>query len=136
MNNSSVSSVFIAGAGFMGSAISYLIVTHSKAKVCLYDKYPSALEKAKTAFNRFGQIALEKNFITNKDLDNARNNLTTLNTLDKVPESQLVIEAIAEDLSIKQELFKILDDKFPASTIFASNTSSLSITCSGCCNQT
>jgi 3-hydroxybutyryl-CoA dehydrogenase len=128
MNNSLVSSVFIAGAGFMGSAIAYLIVTRSKAKVCLYDKYSSALEKAKSSFERFGQTALEKNLITSQNRENARNNLTTLASLDKVPGSQLVIEAIAEDFIVKQELFKILDDKFPASTIFASNTSSLSIT--------
>jgi 3-hydroxybutyryl-CoA dehydrogenase len=128
MNNPSVSSVFVAGSGFMGSAIAYLIVTRSQANVCLYDKYPLALEKAKKTFERFGQTALEKNLIASKDLDNARNNLTTTVALDKLPESQLVIEAIAEDLSMKQELFKILDDKFPASTVFASNTSSLSIT--------
>ena len=112
MANSSVSSVFVAGAGFMGSAIAYLIATRSKAKVCIYDKYPSALEKAKKTFEKFGQTALEKNLITSKDLDNSRNSLTTLSSLDKLPESQLVIEAIVEDLAAKQELFKNLDKKF------------------------
>lgn len=128
MNNSSVSSVVIAGAGFMGSAIAYLIASSGQAKVCLYDKYASALKKAEQAFAKFGQSALEKNLITSKDLENARNNLTTIDTLDKLPDSQLLIEAIVEDLIIKQDLFKILDQSFPASTIFASNTSSLSIT--------
>ena len=128
MSNLPVSSVFIAGAGFMGTAIAYLIATRSQAKVCLYDKYPAALEKAKKAFERFGQTALEKNLITRKELDMAGTNLTTIDSLNKLPESQLVIETIVEDLAIKQELFKNLDDKFSASTIFASNTSSLSIT--------
>ncbi len=128
MNKSSVSSVVIAGAGFMGNAIAYLIATRSQAKVCLYDKYPSALKKAEITFAKFGQTAIEKNLITIKDLENARNNLTTTDNLDKLPDSQLLIEAIIEDLIIKQDLFKILDQKLPAATIFATNTSSLSIT--------
>jgi len=123
-----VSSVFVAGSGFMGSAIAYLIATQSKAQVCIYDKYPSAIEKAQKTFERFGKSALEKNLIASEDLDNARRRLTTSGTLDNLPESDLVIEAIAEDLSLKRELFRILDEKFPTATIFASNTSSLSIT--------
>src|SRR5580698_5628193 len=102
MSKQSVSSVFIAGAGFMGSAIAYLIVTASKAKVCLYDNHPAALKKAGEAFEQFAKKGLEKNLITAELLADARSNLTTIDNLNKVPESELVIEAIAEDLQIKK----------------------------------
>ncbi len=128
MTKSFVSSVFIAGAGFMGSAIAYLITTKSEAKVCLYDKYPDALKKAQATFTKFGNTALEKSLIKKDDLQRARNSLTTIDNLDKLPDCDLVIEAIAENLTIKKELFSILDKKFAQTTIFASNTSSLSIT--------
>lgn len=128
MSKSSVSSVFIAGAGFMGSAIAYLVATKSKAKVCLYDKYPETLKNALSTFDKFGNTALEKNLITKADLQNARNNLTTIDSLAKLPPADIVIEAIAENLTIKKEFFSLIDKKFAPSTIFASNTSSLSIT--------
>jgi 3-hydroxybutyryl-CoA dehydrogenase len=116
MTKSSISSVLITGAGFMGSAIAYLIATKSSAKVCLYDKFPDALKKAEASFSKFGNSALEKSLITKDALQKAQNNLTTIVTLEKLPECDLVIEAIAENLEIKKELFTIL------------NTSSLSIT--------
>ncbi len=123
-----VSSVFIAGAGFMGSAIAYLIATKCKAKVCLYDKYPEALKKAEAIFTKFANSALEKDLIDKDDLQRARSSLTTVSNLDKLPACDLVIEAIVENLSMKKELFAILDQKFAPAAIFASNTSSLSIT--------
>jgi len=128
MTKSLVSSVFVAGAGFMGSAIAYLITTKGNTKVCLYDKYSSSLEKAQASFETFGKKALEKELITKSDFEKARDNLTTVSSLDRLAASDLVIEAIVEDLGIKKELFKLLDEKFSPNTIFASNTSSLSIT--------
>ncbi len=128
MTNSLPKSILIAGAGFMGSAIAYLITTKSSAKVCLYDKFPAALEKAQLAYGQFGSKALEKNLITKAELSKAKDGLTTIDDLNKLPVCDLVIEAIVENLSIKKELFKVLDEKCPKSTIFASNTSSLSIT--------
>lgn len=128
MTKSLPSLVLIAGAGFMGSAIAYLINTKSNTKVCLYDKYPNALQKAELAFKQFGDKALEKNLITKSNLQKAKDNLTTINSLNELPACELVIEAIVENLAAKQELFKILDEKCAPSTIFASNTSSLPIT--------
>lgn len=53
---------------------------------------------------------------------------TTTDASKAVESTDLVIEAIIENVGIKQELFKFLDSKAPKDTIFASNTSSLSIT--------
>lgn len=53
---------------------------------------------------------------------------TTTDTEKAVSNTDLVVEAIIENIKIKRDLFGYLDKKAPASTIFASNTSSLSIT--------
>ena len=52
---------------------------------------------------------------------------TTTDAAAAVAHTDLIIEAIVENLSVKQALFRRLDDLAPAHTIFASNTSSLSI---------
>ncbi|GIY12387.1 hydroxyacyl-coenzyme A dehydrogenase, mitochondrial, partial [Caerostris extrusa] len=53
---------------------------------------------------------------------------TTTSPSDSVKEADIVIEAIVENMKVKHELFKTLDKAAPKSTIFSSNTSSLSIT--------
>lgn len=53
--------------------------------------------------------------------------VTTTDAADAVADTDLVIEAIVENLAVKQALFRRLDDLAPKRTIFASNTSSLSI---------
>jgi 3-hydroxyacyl-CoA dehydrogenase len=62
-------------------------------------------------------------------IDSVFSNLsTTTSAQSAVSSSDLVIEAIVENLSVKQELFRRLDELAPENTRFASNTSSLSIT--------
>lgn len=61
---------------------------------------------------------------TKKVLDNIE---FTTDTTKAVAETDVVVEAIIENIKVKRELFGFLDKKAPASTIFASNTSSLSI---------
>lgn len=53
---------------------------------------------------------------------------TSIDAAEAVKDADLVIEAIIENVKIKQELFKFLDGKAPKDALFASNTSSLSIT--------
>lgn len=52
---------------------------------------------------------------------------TTTDPLEAISETDLVVEAIREDLKLKQDLFKILDPKAPAECIFATNTNTLGI---------
>lgn len=61
-------------------------------------------------------------------LESIMSRISTSTELEKAAESDLVVEAIVENLEIKQKLFKTLDECAPAETIFASNTSSLPIT--------
>jgi 3-hydroxybutyryl-CoA dehydrogenase len=118
----------VAGAGLMGSGISYLAASTTGATVTTYDIDAKALEKAATAINSVGKKSIEKGFITAERLDNVLSRITYTSDLKVAASADLVIEAIAEDLKAKQELFATLDKICSASTIFASNTSSLPIT--------
>ncbi len=71
-------------------------------------------------------VAKEK--ITAEQKDKTLANITITTNLDDVADSDLVIEAISEDMQVKKETFKKLDELCKESTILATNTSSLSIT--------
>jgi 3-hydroxybutyryl-CoA dehydrogenase len=122
------SNVFIAGAGFMGSGIAYLTASKTSARVTLYDIYSASLEKAAAAIESTGLKSVEKGFLTKEQLAEVRGRIKYTENEKDAAEASVVIEAIAEDLKSKQELFQILDETCPPATIFASNTSSLSIT--------
>lgn len=122
------STVFVAGAGFMGSSIAYLVATKTRARVLLYDIYPAALEKAEAAIEKMGASAVEKGFIEPEQLKEAVKRIKLSEDEKEAQEADLVIEAIAEDMQAKKELLAVLDRTCSHQTIFASNTSSLSIT--------
>jgi 3-hydroxybutyryl-CoA dehydrogenase len=71
-------------------------------------------------------VAKEK--ITQDHMDKTLTNITITTNLEDVADSDLVIEAISEDMAVKKETFKKLDELCKESTILATNTSSLSIT--------
>lgn len=112
----------------MGSAIGYLIASKTDAKVTLYDLYPESLKKSQAVVEKYGKSSLDKGFITADRLESAKRNISFATELKAAAEADLVIEAIAEDIKLKRELFKSLDAICPGATVFASNTSSLPIT--------
>lgn len=71
-------------------------------------------------------VAKEK--ITTEQMEKTLSSITITTNLDDVADSDLVIEAISEDMQVKKETFKKLDNLCKESTILATNTSSLSIT--------
>lgn len=120
--------VFIAGSGFMGSAIAFLIASKTTANVHIYDIAEAQLEKAKAAVEKFGKSSVDKGFLSAAQFDDLQSRIHLSRSLDDAKDADIVIEAIAENLDIKRELFAKLDKSCKASTIFASNTSSLPIT--------
>lgn len=123
-----ISNVFIVGSGFMGSAITYLVTITTKAQVVVYDNSPNALKSAEAAIDRYGKGSINKGFITTDQFEQAKSRIILSDHVENASSADFVIEAIAEDLSVKKELFGHLDNICPNDTIFASNTSSLSIT--------
>jgi 3-hydroxybutyryl-CoA dehydrogenase len=111
----------------MGSGIAQ-VAALSGFNVLLYDVSSDALQKGLGRIRDDLQRGVEKNRLTQQQADAALANIHVHSTLNPLHRSDFVIEAAVEDLAIKRDLFKRLDDVLPSHSILATNTSSLSIT--------
>lgn len=118
--------VGIIGAGTMGSGIAQVAST-AGCKVRIFDTQLEALQKAETNLERILNRLIEKERIDEKEKQRIQTNISYHTLLKELGDSELVIEAIIEDLDIKQNVFKELENYVSDACIIASNTSSLSI---------
>jgi len=116
----------IIGSGTMGSGIAQVAAT-SACMVKLYDSNQDALNKAKSNLERILNRLIEKGRIEIEEKSRIQNNIQYVNSLKDLSDSDLTIEAIIENLDIKQKVFSELESYVSADCIIASNTSSLSI---------
>ncbi len=118
--------VGIIGGGTMGSGIAQVAAT-SGCKVKLYDTNQNALDKAKAALEKILSRLIEKGRIDEAEKTRIKSNISYVNTLKDLADSNLTIEAIIENLEIKKKVFSELESYVTDDCIIASNTSSLSI---------
>ena len=118
--------VAIIGAGTMGSGIAQVAAT-AGCTVKLYDLDMEALEKAKADLEKIMNRLVEKGKIDFKEKERIQNNIKYVNSLKELKDSDLIIEAIVENLDIKKNVFSTLEKFVSDDCIIASNTSSLSI---------
>ena len=114
-------------AGTMGSGIAIVAARAGFETVC-YDVDEEALERAASQTGRFFARSVERGRMTEEARESALGRLSPATELDGLGECDLVVEAVFEDLATKQRLFRALSPVCPEETIFASNTSTLSIT--------
>jgi 3-hydroxybutyryl-CoA dehydrogenase len=122
----SIDRVFVAGAGLMGHGIGQVHAAIGK-RVTLYEPDLARAEagRARIAGNLDRAVAKGKLDGDVRDAILARVGATS--DLDAVHDADLVVEAVFEDLAVKQSLWQELDVRAPSTAIFASNTSSISI---------
>lgn len=118
--------ISIIGAGTMGSGIAQVAATAGE-KVIIYDTKTEALTTAEESLEKILSRLVEKERIDENEKKRIQNNIEYVDTLRKIKASDLVIEAIVEDLSIKQNVFFTIEKFVSKDCILASNTSSLSI---------
>lgn len=118
--------VGIIGSGTMGSGIAQVAAT-AGCKVKLYDTNKEALDKAQSALDRILSRLIEKGRIDASEKEHIQSNISYVNDLKDLSDSNLTIEAIIENLGIKQKVFSELETYVDDNCIIASNTSSLSI---------
>ncbi|WP_432412747.1 3-hydroxyacyl-CoA dehydrogenase NAD-binding domain-containing protein [Rasiella sp. SM2506] len=116
----------IIGAGTMGSGIAQVAST-AGCKVKLFDLNQDALDKAKDSLEKIMSRLVEKGRITSEEKTRIQNNISYVNSLKELADSDLTIEAIVENLDIKKKVFQELESYVSDDCIIASNTSSLSI---------
>ena len=118
--------VGIIGSGTMGSGIAQVAAT-AGCSVKLYDTNSEALDKAKTALEKILNRLIEKGRIDEAEKNRIQSNISYVDSLKELSDSELTIEAIVENLDIKKKVFQELESYVSKKTIIASNTSSLSI---------
>jgi len=118
--------VGIIGSGTMGSGIAQVAAT-SGCVVKLYDTNVDALDKAKTSLEKILNRLIEKECIDLGEKNRIQNNISYVTSLKELSDANLTIEAIVENLAIKQKVFLELESYVSEDCIIASNTSSLSI---------
>ncbi len=117
----------VIGAGTMGRGIVQLFV-QSGYRVLLNDMNAGAAAQAQSFITKMIHRRVEKGDLAEAEAVAAVARLTLVSSLEEFGEADLVIEAVAERLDVKQELFRKLEDLVRADAILATNTSSLMVT--------
>ena len=121
-----IKAITVVGAGTMGQGIAQICAL-AGYKTRLYDVKEEVLSLALHNIERNLEKGLEKGKLNAADKDTCLSNIELVKTLEKV-KAELVIEAVLESLTIKQDIFEKLEKTLSPSVIFATNTSSIPIT--------
>ena len=122
-----IKKVGVVGAGDMGHGIAELFAVNG-FDVTLTDKFPQALEKAKTRIAASLDKMVERGRITRDQADATLARLVySGETGEAVSQADLVVEAVPESLELKRAVFKEVSEHAPRGAILASNTSNIRI---------
>ncbi len=120
--------ISVIGSGTMGNGIAHVFAQHG-FQVSLIDINEIALEKALGTIEKNLERQVSKQLLSAEDKANTLMRIQTYTDLKTgLSEADLVVEAATENIDLKLNIFKQMDDFAPADCILASNTSSISIT--------
>ena len=123
-----IRSVAVLGGGIMGRGIAYASAL-AGYDTLLQDVNRGALDQARAEIHGLLEKGVAAAKVDAAKAADAKSRLKTVATIDEaVPEADLVIEAVPENMSLKLEIFEKLDRLTPSASLLATNTSSLSIT--------
>ncbi|MGH9867629.1 MAG: 3-hydroxyacyl-CoA dehydrogenase family protein [Candidatus Polarisedimenticolia bacterium] len=122
-----ITKVGVLGCGLMGSGIAQVCAQSGRHTLVL-EVDQKLLDKGLGSIDKFLRGGVERGKITAADRDRTLANLKGTTRIEDMGDRDLIIEAVVENLAAKRDVFGRLDAICPPSTIFASNTSSLSIT--------
>jgi 3-hydroxybutyryl-CoA dehydrogenase len=125
--DNSIKTIGIIGAGTMGNGIAH-VFARSGYNVVLVEAQPAALDRGLQAINKNLEREVAKNKITAQDREASLKRIDAVLDRAVLTKCDFVIEAAFEKFEIKQEIFRDLDKICRPEVIFASNTSSISIT--------
>lgn len=122
-----VKKISVIGGGIMGSGIAHVSASAGYSTQ-LFDILPEVLQRAKEQITANFQKGVELKKLSTNQMNAALSNLTFTDNFQETSQADFIIEAIPENIALKIGMFAKLDSLSPQHTIFASNTSSLSIT--------
>jgi len=120
-----IRNILIAGGGMMGKNIAYVFAGNPAYRVIVYDIYPTDVHGG---IRKNCQQLLDKWVITAEELQQRLDRISFTDTLDceRVKAADLVVEAVFEDMAVKQETYAKLEAVCRHDTIFCTNTSVMS----------
>ncbi|MCH8550334.1 MAG: hypothetical protein LAT62_00265 [Natronospirillum sp.] len=118
--------VSVLGAGVMGQGIAQLSA-QSGWRTLLYDLSFEACDKAFHNIEKALQKRVDRGRLTAAEATNTMRRLEIVNDVEELAESDLVIEAVVEDLGVKHRLIRTLEKHCRKDTLLCTNTSSLSV---------
>src|SRR5580692_6434253 len=122
-----IEKIGVVGCGLMGSGIAQ-VAAQAGCQVTVREVSAQLVDKGLQSIEKNLQRLVDKGTVSAADRDQVRGRLRGSTNLEDLKDSDLIIEAIIEQLPAKRELWTALDKICPKHTVFASNTSSLSIT--------
>jgi 3-hydroxybutyryl-CoA dehydrogenase len=117
----------VAGSGTMGAGIA-IVAARAGFRTIVYDVAQPALERARAQTEAFFAKSVERKRLTQEQVETILASLESTTDIGELAQCDIVIEAVFEDLKVKHDLLRRLNQVCPPSTLFASNTSTLSIT--------
>jgi len=120
--------IAVIGGGTMGNGIAHVFAQAGR-RVTLVDTNQDLLEKALGLIFKNLDRQVKKEVISLGEKEAAVSRISTTTSMEEAgAEAQLIVEAVPEEVGIKEKIFRVLDEAAPEDTILASNTSSISIT--------
>ncbi len=119
--------IAVIGAGVMGAGIAQVAASHG-CTVYLHDVDPEAMQRGIDEIAERAYRSVKKGKLAASKREAMLELIKPAESLDQLGDVELVIEAIAENLDAKKELYTALEKAVPETAILASNTSSLSVT--------
>ena len=117
----------VVGAGTMGNGITQ-VAARAGYNVILHDVRDEFIQRGLAAIDKSLQRDVDKERLKAEDKQQIFGRIRTTTDLTALSDAAFVIEAVVENLAVKIEVFKLLDQITPPDSVLASNTSSISIT--------
>lgn len=124
---SEIKKIFVVGSGFMGTGISQVALT-AGYEVTQYDISMDIVNRSHSNLDKNLTKLVSKGRLTEEDKAAALGRLSVCDQLSAAADADMVIEAAPENMDLKKDIFRQLSEFCRNDTIFASNTSSISIT--------
>lgn len=121
-----IKKIGVVGCGLMGSGIAQ-VCAQAGLRVTVAEANGDLLEKGLQSIERFLARSIEKGKISGEQREAAMSLISGTTDIAALADSELVIEAVTEKMELKRKVFAELDQICPAHTIFATNTSALSV---------
>ena len=121
-----IKKVGVIGAGTMGSGIAQVVASNGR-NVVLVDVSDEALDRGVKAIEKSLGRLVKKESISEEESAAIVSRIETATDFGKLSDADFIIEAVFEDMDVKKEIYKKLDETLPADVVLATNTSSLPI---------